>query len=121
MWPAPALAEVMDKETAPWSPTRLMAALIVSAMCVVLRGRRTRGAASWVALVAAMGLAVAWATAGACDDFFSSDVGPAMRHELGRASIAYGAVLLLESAAPLVAVLLASGRRSQPSSRGSAV
>jgi hypothetical protein len=52
-------------------------------------------------------LAVVWAIAGAVDDFYTADVGPGMRAELSAIqSNAYAILLLIESAAPVVAVLL---------------
>lgn len=118
-WPGAVLAEVMDKETAPWSPVRLTATVVVSAVCLVLTGwaRRTRGASTCVAIVAAMWLALIWGTATGFDDFFSSDVGPAMHVELGPRSGVYGTLLVLESVAPLLAVFTAARMRPQSSSR----
>ena len=108
--PSVALAEVMDKETVPWSPARLLACALVVGICAGLMGlaRQWRGAWRWPAVLLAAAIAVAWAIAGAFDDFLSSDVGPAMRLELGRLANAYAVVLFLEHAAPiLVAVALA--------------
>jgi hypothetical protein len=121
MWPGPALAEVMDKEIAPWTLTRLTTTLLASLLCVLLMGwsRRGRGVLSGVAVVAAIVLAVTWATTAVFDDFFSPDVGPAMRVELGRGSGSYGALLVLDSVAPLLAALTAARLRPQSAPRDS--
>ncbi len=109
-WPTAAAAEVMDKETVPWSPGRLFAATAALGICVLLmvwaqriRDRRRR----WALALLAGTLAVLWASAGAFDDFYSADVGPAMRRELSAAQAnAYAILLPIESAAPAVAVFL---------------
>jgi hypothetical protein len=106
-WPSVAVAEVMDKETVPWSPMRVLATLLVTSICAALmrlaqrRGSRRRGAL--VTTAATLGLA--WAIAGAFDDFHSLDVGREMRDELGCLAAAYEGGLLLESAAPILVVL----------------
>ena len=119
--PSVALAEVMDKEAIPWSPARLLACALVVGICAGLMGlgRRARGAWRWPAVLLAAAIAVAWAIAGAFDDFLSRDVGPAMRLELGRLATAYAVVLLLEHAAPIVVVVALGMRtRSREGRRG---
>ena len=102
-WPSVAVAEVMDKETVPWSPTRLLATVLAIGIGAALMGlaRQWRGAWRWAAILLATTIALAWAIAGALDDFLSPDVGPAMRLELGRLANAYAVVLFLEHAAPI--------------------
>ena len=111
-WSSVGLAEVMDKEAVPWSPARLLSTLLATGICALLMGlaRARRSSRRWALIIIATTIAIAWAVAGAFDDFYSPEVGPAMRAELGRRAAAYPVALLLESAAPILAVVaLASG------------
>ena len=114
IWARVASAEVMDKETPPWSPLRLLTTALVTGLCVVLTalsGRRSRGAWNRLVGLAAAALAITWAVAGTFDDFLSADVGPAMRQELGALAIWYALALFVASAAPVIVVGVI-GRRS---------
>jgi hypothetical protein len=106
-WPAVALAEVLDKEAVPWSPSRVLSTLLAIGICVLLMvwARRLQSSWRWALVLAATGLALFWAAAAAFDDFYSADVGPAMRAELGDLAKMYAALLPLESAAPILAVV----------------
>ena len=97
----------MDKEIVPWSPARLLACALAPGICAGLigLGRRARGAWRGVAILFSTAIALVWASAGAVDDFFSPDVGPGMRRELGTIAHWYGMALLLESAIPMVVVV----------------
>jgi hypothetical protein len=117
-WPRVALAEVMDKETVPWSPAWLLACALVVGICAALMGLggRARGAWRWAAILFATAIALAWAIAGAFDDLFSRDVGPAMWLELGPVAGVYASSLPLESAAPIL-VVVALGIRTLSTDR----
>jgi hypothetical protein len=119
-WPSVATAEVMDKETVPWSPLRLLAVVAVLGVCVLLmvwaghiRSRLWR----WAPVLVAATLAVLWGDVGTSDDWYSADVGPAMRAELPRHQAqAYAVLLPIETVAPSLAVVLLVLflRRAQP-------
>lgn len=119
MWPAHAHCEVMDKEFVPWSPVRLIATLLAIGSCALLTrlGFRSKSKSGWLAVVAAIVLGTLWATLNGFDDFYSSDVGPVMRVELGSLAALYAVLLPLEAAAPLLSVFVAIGTRAQSSSR----
>jgi hypothetical protein len=99
LMPSAALAEVMDKVSAPWEPKRLVPLAVVTAICAVA-ARRSGLARTLVALV----LAVTWAAAAfAFEDLFDPYVGPAIRTELSAAEVtAYRVLAPVEALIPLV-------------------
>jgi hypothetical protein len=123
-WPGVSAAEVMDKETVPWNPVRLLATLVAVGLCALLTAwaARIRSRAWKLAppLVAGA-LAAVWASAAALDDFYSVDVGPAIRAELPAAQVtAYAIVLPMEAIAPMAIVCVLSIRVFSKRSRSAA-
>ncbi|MCP3137064.1 hypothetical protein [Pyxidicoccus xibeiensis] len=105
--PLAAGAEVMDKETPPWEPLPMLGTLGVVALCFFL-GRSPRR----IWLLPALLVAAFWAFVRFNDDFYSSDVGPAIRTELPEAAVAaYEWLLPVQALLPTAAILLGLARR----------
>jgi hypothetical protein len=116
--PSLAQAEVMDKVATPWEPARLVPLAIVTAICSVA----ARGS-GWARTLAALVLAVAWATAAfSFDDLYDPYVGPAIRNELSAFAFqAYRVLAPVEALIPLavVAALVAKRMRRGITASGS--
>ena len=119
MYPDQALREVMDKDLVRWSPASLTATLLASGVCALLTrsGFRSESMSGRIAVLAAIALGALWATFAGFDDFYSSDVGPVMRLELGSLATLHAILTPLQAAAPLLSVLVALRTRPQSSSR----
>lgn len=109
------MREVLDKELVPWDGARLAATFLMLATCAGLAAwaGRARGVRRWAVLVVAVCLAAGWGSLALGDDYFSPDVGPALRTEAPR----YGAGLWIEACAPAAgiaaALFLVRGRRGR--------
>lgn len=112
--PTAAFAEVMDKESVPWEPGRLLVLAVITLVCVVLAWRPGPARA-----VLALALAAAWCVAKLrLDDFYDPYVGPAMRSELSpREAHAYQVLLSVEALVPALAVVVLLAVRRLRSSR----
>jgi hypothetical protein len=97
-----ARAEVLDKVAAPWETSLLGTTLVVVAVVCAL------AASKWKSLRAGgVALALVWAAIRlGGDEWFSDDVGPPLRVELGEGASLWFGAMLAEAFAPFVLVLV---------------
>lgn len=115
--PATAAAEVLDKVTQrPWDTGPIAMTAILTALCAAMAW------SPWPRLRAlAVGLAVAWAALRiGTDEWFSADLGPALRAELpaGPVSAWWPRTVALQAAVPLlvsIALSIVRARRASSS------